>query len=176
MAKRGTTLDERVDLEEFLRLVAEATPMGKIAEHFGVHRVSLFRWLKADEERHRQYEAAKEASAEALVDRASDLIETAEPETTAEVSWAKEKVGYWKWLAGKRSAEYDDRRAHLNVEGNFDFGLSYLAALRELGSSDNYPTQPGQIEDADFELLEEKKESWEPERKEERLGQLPKRK
>lgn len=167
-------------MDRVCELVADAVPIRKIAAEFGTDHGTLLRFIREDAERTAAYEAAKSASAETLIEKANDLIENADPQTTPEVSWAKEKVGYYRWLAGLRSEDYSEKKQSLNV--NVDLGLHHLAALMQGGSMDKlglgHAAEPEPIE-AEYTVEPEKKlAAPKPKGKEKtkRLGDLPGRK
>lgn len=110
--------------------VADGTYLTRIAEEWDVSSQLLRKWVRLDPERERRYEAAKRASADALVEDAGSVLDRASVASSAHVQKAKSQAEFKRWLASKRDRQqYGDDAAQVSV--NLNLGELHLDALRQ---------------------------------------------
>lgn len=117
--------------------IAAGESIKTIMADYGMARTSFYRWRdNGGEERAKAYEAAKEMSADLLVEQAGEILDDLTQETflaPASVSLAKERASHRRWLAGVRKAEYGEKPPQTNVNLNLSDGRAFLEALKETG-------------------------------------------
>ncbi len=112
-----------------------------VARSFGVHRSTLWRYLKKDPDRYAQYEQAQRDGAAAMVEGArqklADVSEHAKDNAnSAYVQAVRNEATYVQWQAGmtdRRAFGPPDHRTSLNV---LNIGELHLAALQAHGGPD----------------------------------------
>ena len=130
--------------EVVFRRVAAGETVKSIMASYGRDRDCWYTWVRAGGEgRRRRWEEAKQQSADALVDEATEILDGAADATaTAQVTIAKERASHRRWLASVRDRDaYGDRNSpavQLNIQA------LHLDALRKMGSMDLLPSAPGQ--------------------------------
>lgn len=141
---RGT-----LDWDEIMEKVEAGEYIRQIAREAGCSAVGLRYAINQDPELAERFEAAKIASADALLMSAEQILADGEATaSSAHASIARERAGYKKWLAGKRSAEYSDQQVTA-VQVNLDVGALHLDALRRHG----HMSHPDEIESNVVEAL-----------------------
>jgi hypothetical protein len=143
--------------EVILDRIANGEYVTEIAKSWDVSPSMIYFWLHESEAREQAWKTAKEISAhshmEGGLERLTRLADMGAGVTAAQVSAEKALAEYRMRLAAARNrAEYGDKA---QTEVHFNFGDSYLAQLKELGHHDQQAL-PEPIQEADFELLEEK--------------------
>lgn len=119
-------------LEEICTRIEGGETMAAIAKDHGVHRSRLTRWVQADPERRAAVEAARIASAEALVEEADEGLRKAT--NMFELRRADARAYHLRWLAKSRDPRRfgDKMQLDANHTGNLKHehvGLSATAAL-----------------------------------------------
>ena len=127
--------------EEVLALVADATPMPKIAKRFEVGLRSLWRWVGYEENR-ADYDAACEESAEAWAAKGWQYVEEAESKSTADVSLAKLRADFCMQMAAKRNRKTFGDGPQVQVTNNLNLNDLHLSALQQLGNMAALPRRP----------------------------------
>jgi hypothetical protein len=130
--------------------IAAGESVGKIAKSIQlpgrdkpISRAMLYYWRNAGgDERKKGWELAMKESAEALAEEAGEVLDNLSEEfdpTSAQVSLARSRSEYKRWLASKRDADtFGDRKSDVNVNV-LSLGDVHLDALRKLGSRDALP-------------------------------------
>lgn len=128
--------------------------MTNIAEELGVSTRGLRLAIQKDPELYDRVEAAKVASAEALLQSAEAILAEHEAvRSSAHASIAKERAGFKRWLAGCRDRDsYGDRPAQVNVGIDLGLGDLHLEALRQAGHMTPERRMPRTVE---AEVIEE---------------------
>ena len=130
--------------------VASGEAVKAIAEDHGVSYETLRKWINATPERRTAYEQAKSDSADALVEEAGEILDTADDTSAPAVTKAVKRADHRRWLAGKRDREqYGDEKGLGQVAG--DLGALFLGALQAAGSMADHE----QIPEAEVELIGE---------------------
>jgi hypothetical protein len=130
--------------------VSEGLSIREVANELGLDgtdqnvRWSVRNWLRRDEDR---YNEAKAASVDALAERAYQIYGDEAPETTADGTWRDRKAGHLRWLADLRAGRNKD-----GVNVNLSVNELHLDALRKKG---HMPRPKGEVQDAEYEVLEE---------------------
>lgn len=110
-------------LAYLLAVTEDGQSLLKVAQSLNVSRFLLSRWVKGDDERYKAYARARALSADSLVDRGGELLDTATRET---IQQHRAQAEWRKWLAGKYDPQsYGDAQAP-QVQVNT---LHYHAAL-----------------------------------------------
>lgn len=113
-----------------------------IIEGYGpISRPFLYRWRDKSEDRREGWKLAMQDAAHAHAEQAGDVLDKlADADTlllsSAQVSLAKSRSEYKRWLASKLNEEYRDG-PQVQV-GILAAGDLHLDALRQLGSMDRY--------------------------------------
>ena len=108
-----------------------------VARSFGVHRSTLWRYLKKDSDRYAKYQQALKDGAAGMVDKGQDLLEQAADyaktaANSAHVQAVKNQAEYLKWQAGvidRRAFGPPDHRTSVNI----NIAELHLAALQAHG-------------------------------------------
>lgn len=142
--------------------IADGESIGKIAKTITlpgqtqpISRPFLYIWRnKGGDERRKGWALAMEASADSAAEDAGDILDELAEETfdpsSGQVSLARARSEYRRWVASVRNKEkYGDAKSEVNV--NLSLGDLHLDALRKFGSR----SEPEEIEAADYELLPE---------------------
>ncbi len=121
--------------------IADGDYLTEVAAEWDVSSQLLRKWIKLSPERLKAYEAAKTASADALVEDAGRILDKASTVSSQHIQKARAQSGFKTWLAGKRDREqYGDEQAAVNL--NLNLNSLHLDALRarrrvtELGEED----------------------------------------
>jgi hypothetical protein len=131
--------------EVVFRRVAAGETIASIMESYARDRDCWYTWIRAGGDKRRtRWEEAKKQSADALVDRAGEILDgAADANSTAQVMIAKERASHRKWLASVRDREtYGDRNGPA-VQVNIQ--QLHLDALRKLGSMELFSPASRQI-------------------------------
>lgn len=145
-AEKGAEALDAAGEDEVLALIEDGIAVRKIAWHFGVGRSTVYNWINAGgEPRRKRLEEARKRSAEALVDRAEEVLEDkASVETPQHAAMARELAKTLLWKAAKLDrATWGEQQQQVNV--NLDFGQLHLAALQRAGNMSQQalpPTEP----------------------------------
>lgn len=121
--------------------IAEGVPIREVVADLGCSRSFLYRWRDAKghkERRRAKWEAAVKASAHALAEDSAvpleELARNSEGLTNAEVSLAKARSEYRRWLASVRDRDTYGEAKQEAVQVNLSIGQLHLDALRQRGS------------------------------------------
>ncbi len=119
-----------------------------IAEEFNCSRSLLYRWLNMESERKEAWREAKRLSADALVEQAGELLDSAEEIvgiTSAKVSLRRERAAYRRWLASVRNREeYGESPSSVNVA--VSLGDLHMQALLAGGGYASQKREPELLE------------------------------
>lgn len=158
--KKLRTFEQRIEEEGGDSVILDRVVAGEthksIANSYGISVTQLRRWFHAGRTsphptdphpRSVAYKEAKLMSAESLADEAGEILDTAQPATSAEASIVKARADYRWRLAGIRDREqFGDAPPQVAV--NVSLGDLYLEALLAHGHA-------GQIEEAEVEEIED---------------------
>lgn len=139
--------------------LAAGESVGKIAKSIilpgetkPISRPFLYSWRNKSEDRRKGWELAMQLSADALAEDAGDILDELAEEyepTSAQVSLARSRSEYRRWLASMRDKEkYGEKKGDVNVNV-LSLGDAHLEVLRKLGQR----AEPEQIEAADYKVL-----------------------
>ena len=132
-------------------MIAEGTPLGKIAQRFNVSRPMLYKWRDHSprkESRRRYWTEAMKLRAEAHEEKAGEVLGDKPPITSADARWRSDKSNYHKWQAAVYDRDkYGDKPADVNVTVNA--GSLHLDALRKHGRMQ----VEERIQEAEVEIL-----------------------
>jgi hypothetical protein len=135
--------------EEYIwSLVRSGLKVREIGERFGVSNHMIYNWInKGGEERRTAYRLARKESADAVADRAGDILDDLADESTKreitspEVKLAEARAQHDKWLASKADPEmYGETKAPL-----LQIGELHLSALRQHGAVPALPSEPVEL-------------------------------
>jgi len=119
--------------------IANGESLVKIAKDVGqMSRWTLYIWLKDDPERWRLYQQAREVGADALVDEAQEILDTADHKDSASVASARNRAQFRQWQAEMRNPRTFGRPT-AKTEVNLNVGLLHLDTLRKLGGPESLP-------------------------------------
>jgi hypothetical protein len=135
---RDKAIEKAGGIEAVYSLVESGMTMAQICEQLQIDtgRVSshaMRQLLKRDAAR---WDTAKEASVEALAERAYEEFGAEAPVTAADSSWRANKSKYWTWLAGVRGG-MNESGVTINIQS------LHLEALKAAGSRQVLQTQRG---------------------------------
>jgi hypothetical protein len=103
--------------------------------HGSISRPLLYNWRNKSEARREGWALAMKLRGHALAEEAGEVLDSlvGTAPSAAEVSLAKSRAEYRRWLAGRLNAEAygEDKQALLNV--NLNVGDLHLDALRRVG-------------------------------------------
>lgn len=143
-----------------LDMVAEGElSIAKIAAKFDASRGMIYDWIKnGGADRREGYQLARRESADALAEQGLEILDDLADErdpTNAEVSVARERSGYRKWLAGKYNRELYGEAPAASLNVSLNVGDLHLDALRVAGSMDLAPAaESGEIQEAEILAIE----------------------
>lgn len=160
LRKLSREIAERGGDSVIMEKIRDGQTMGSIAAEFGVSRPMIYQWIhKGGEEREKAWELAKKLSGESLVEDGmrilDDLAEEDRvmPPETSEVTLAKARSEYRRWLASVRNRdEFGKKGGDVNVQVNLHD--MHLDALRNKGRMAIPEAEYDEVESRDAELLE----------------------
>lgn len=131
-------IEERGGIEYIATLVADGYTMSRIGKVFGVSRQLIYHWINEDERRREKFDAAREASADAMVEDALDELDTPLPPGagSAEVNIRNSRANFRKWLAGVRNEKYRPESQKGDVNVQVSLGVQHLEALMQKGRAE----------------------------------------
>ena len=112
--------------------IADAEPIKKIADSFGVSRQALYNWRDADEARKQNWTAAVEQSAFAHAEKAAEVLSEAVTKDGLSSAMAKifgELAQNHRWMAARfNRPQFGDAATQVNV--GLNFGDLHMEALK----------------------------------------------
>jgi hypothetical protein len=131
---------EREGEEAVFGLIAAGKTMRQVGEAFGISADSVYAWIReGGDARAELWRDAKLRSADALVDRASEILDDpASAATSSTASMARASADFKRWLAAIRNREeYGEPPPSLGL--HLDIGQLHLQALMAHGRPDPEP-------------------------------------
>ena len=128
--------------------IADGEFLTSVAEDWDVSSQLLRKWIRLDPERVKRYDAAKHASADALVEDAGEILDKASTLSSQHIAKEKSRAEFKKWLATRRDREqYGDDAAQVNV--NLNLGQLHLDTLRHKGRVIELPPEDVEYDELD---------------------------
>ena len=143
-------IDEAGGDEVVFDRIADGAYLTVVAEEWDVSSQLLRKWIRLDPDRVSAYNAAKHASADALIEDAGKVLKDASVISSQHIAKARALAGFKQWLASKRDREqYGDEQAQINL--NLSLGSLHLDALRTRARVIDVPEEDTEILDHDEE-------------------------
>lgn len=126
--------------DQIFEAIADGFSIREVAKRFGgVGREIFYHWLEqSSPETKQRWAEARKRSAEAHAEKALDVLDeagNAELLIPAEVSLAREKSGYHRWLAGVLDKDTFGPPNAAGVQVNLNIGELHLNALKAGGGA-----------------------------------------
>lgn len=155
-------IDEKGGDEWLLDQIASGTTPGQIAAsielpgHGTISRPLLYQWRNAGgQERREAWKEAMRSRGEQLVEESGEVLDelAGQMPTSAEVSLARSRSEYKRWLGGKLNDDYSDKPGDVNI-AVVNVDNEFAKALKKHGQRRALPTQRPAIQEADYEVEE----------------------
>ena len=118
--KEASRRFDEYGLENLCRDVSNGRALSDITAQFGASPYHLRRWFKADPERQREYETAREESAEALIEMAETAL--IEASCKVSVSRAAHLANHYRWEAERKNPRRYANKQQIEHSGKMTLG------------------------------------------------------